>query len=481
MLLDFKAPGPVSAAFIAARDPLDAIMGPMGSGKTSACIMRSVQRAAEIPRSRVTGERLYKLGVVRNTLADMKRTTMKSVEGWFGEKGKWGGGGSSSEPPYFKVGFKLADGSVARLWYDFVGLDTHSVEQLAKGWEITDFWLNEGDLLPQDVWEFVDGRTGRYPGAQHCDLPFYGGMADYNAPDTENYAYTLFEELRPPGARLFRQPGGRDPKAENLANLPTGYYDRLAQNKSDWWIRRNIDCQYGYSREGKPVYGEYRDDFHCAAVELLPVPGLVVKVDFDQGLRPACILRQTMPNGQLRVLDELYCETGAQGLCELLKRLIGSARYAGFRVVGGRCDPAANARDANDAESWVDCVNRLMAWRGGQMVRVADTNEPDKRQAAVRMRLKQNVDDGRPGLLISPTCRVLRKGFNSDYHFKKIRAAGGETHEHPEKKFPAADVHDALQYGALDDGGYEEVVGREARSHRPFGGKTFQAKMAVRL
>lgn len=481
MLIGFTPPGAVADAFIQARDPLDAIMGPMGSGKTSACIMRSVRRCAEIPPSKVTGERLYKLGIVRNTLADMKRTTMKSIEGWFGKDGKWGGGGSSSEPPYFKVGFRLPDGTIARLWYDFVGLDTHSVEQLAKGWEITDYWLNEADLLPQDVWEFVDGRTGRYPGAQHCNLPFYGGMADYNAPDVENYAYRLFEELRSPTAVLFRQPGGRDVRAENLANLPPGYYDRLAQNKSDWWIRRNIDCQYGFSREGKPVYPEYRDDFHCTTEELQPVAGLVVKVDFDQGLRPACLLRQTMPNGQMRILDELFCESGATGLCEQLKRLIGSAKYAGHRITGGRCDPSGNARDPNDAESWVDCVNRLMGWRGAQMVRVAETNDPEKRQGAVRLRLKQNVDDGRPGLLISWTCRTLRKGFNSDYHFKKIRGSSGETHEAPEKKWPVADVHDALQYGALDDGGFEDVVGREARTQRPFGGKMLQAKMQVKL
>ena len=129
----------------------------------------------------------------------------------------------------------------------------------------------------------------------------------------------------------------------------------------------------------------------------------------------------------------------------------------------------------------MDCINRLMGWRGAQMVRVADTNDPEKRQGAVRLRLKQNVGDGRPGLLISWTCRVLRKGFNSDYHFKKIRGTSGGTHEAPEKKWPVADVHDALQYGALDDGGYEDVVGREARTHRPFGGRTLQAKMAVKL
>lgn len=482
--LAYQPPGPVADAFIADRSSVSAIMGPMGSGKTSAVIMKTILRAAEMQPSKLTGERLYKVGVVRNTMTDLKRTTMKSIENWFGDAGQWGGGGSASEPPFFKVGMPRPDGTIARLWYEFVGLDTHNIEQLAKGWEITDYWLNEADLVPKDVLDFVDGRAGRYPSEIHGKPKFYCGMLDYNAPDIENYCYTVFESDLPEGYKLFKQPGGRDPKAENLMNLPDGYYDRLAVGKEDWWVRRNIDNRYGFSRDGKPVYDEYNDDFHCSNDDLMPVAGLVVKVDFDQGLRPACVLRQTMPNGQLRILDELYCEQGAKGLCTLLKQLIGSTKYAGFKVIGGRCDPAANAKDGNDAESWVDCVNRLMGWTGAAMVRVADTNDPGKRQGAVRHRLKTNVDSARPGILISRTCRVLRKGFNSDYKFKRKRVAGtADYEENPDKKYPVADVHDALQYGALDDGGYEEVIGREQRG-KGFGfgaGRPMTAKTAVNL
>ena len=242
-----------------------------------------------------------------------------------------------------------------------------------------------------------------------------------------------------------------------------------------------VDNEYGFTRDGKPVYMEYRDDFHCASEALMPVKGLTVKVDFDQGLHPACILRQMMPSGQLRVLDELYGDSGATGLCEQLRRLLGSEKYAGFTVMGGRVDPSAAARDANDPESWVDCINRLMNWTGQKRLTLADTNAPEHRQAAVRSRLLRNVEDGRPSLLISPTCRVLRKGFSSEYRYKKNRGSSGDYQEAPEKKWPVSDVHDALQYAALDDGGYEEVVGRAARSSKPFGGKMFKANLAVKL
>lgn len=479
-ILTFSPPGPVAAGFIRARDAFNAIMGPMGSGKTSSCVMRANARCVEVPPSRITGERMYKLGVVRNTLTDLKRTTMKSIENWFGGAGQWGGGGASSEPPFFKIGFKNPDGTVSRMWFEFVGLDVHSVEQLAKGWEITDYWMNEADLMPRDVKDMLDGRIGRYPGRIHCDLPFYGGFADYNAPDTENWLYRVMEEERPASHVLFRQPGGRDAGAENVQNLPEGYYARMAEGKEDWWIRRNLDNLYGFSRDGEPVYPEYRDDFHCAdGVD--PVRGIVIRADFDQGLHPACVLRQTMPNGQTRILDEIYADDGASGLCRQLRALIGSARYAGHRIIGGMADPAAAARDATDAESWVDAVNRLMGWTGSERVRLAPTNEEDRRLGAVRLRLKTNVMDGRPGLLISSRCRALRKGFNSHYRYKQVGKMGMRS-DKPEKIFPYADVHDALQYGALDDGGYEEVIGREKRRGGPFvAGKSFRAKDGVRL
>lgn len=479
MMLQYHPPGPVAAAFMQDRSTLSAIMGPMGSGKTSAVIMKAMSRAGDMKPSKIDNVRYYKLGVVRNTYTDLKRTTMKSIESWFGDQGQWGGGGSSSEPPFFKVDVgPFPDGSMANIWFEFVGLDTHNIEQLAKGWEITDYWLNEGDLLDRDVLTFVDGRAGRYPSAIHGKPDFYCGMIDYNAPDMENYLYLIFEEEKPEGYRLFKQPGGRAANAENINNLPAGYYERLCKGKEDWWIRRNVDNNYGYSRDGKPVYSEYRDDFHCSTSELMPVEGIVIKIDFDQGLHPAATLRQTMANGQVRILDELYSEKGATGLCGDLKKLLNSDKYRGFKAKGGLADPSAAKRSEDDTESWVDCVNRHMGWVGSDQLRLAETNDPDKRQAAVRNKLKTNVDDGRPGLLISSTCKVTRKGFNSDYRFKRKRVAGKPSYdENPEKKFPVSDVHDSIQYGALDDGGYEEVVGKETRKKTGFGQKTFKAKI----
>ncbi len=481
-LPSYIAPGPVAAAFIADRSAFSGIMGPMGSAKTSSCIEKSKSITLEQRPSLITGERLVKIGVIRDTLANMKRTTFKSIEQWFPQGAKWGGGGSALEPPYCKIGFKLPDGTVARLWLDFVGLDVHNIEQLAKGWEITGYWLNEGDLLAPEVKDYVDARCGRYPGKMHGGCTWYGGFADYNAPDDQNYLYKLLEEQKPEGHKLFKQPSGFSPQAENLANLPEGYYTRMAVGKEDWWVRRNIENRYGYSREGQPVYDGYNDDLHCVR-DLAAVPGLPIVCYADAALRPAMIFTQSPAGGQKRILGEIYISGGAKQLGEAAGAYCAK-HFPRFSIRGGFIDPAADKRDENDsdAENYIATLNRAMNLQGADRFRPAPTNDPAKRQDAVKFYLGRNVGAGHPALVVSSKAPVARKGFNSTYRFKK--RANGEVEDKPEKSHPVSDIHDAIQYYALDDGGYEAITATEHRKQaatsRGFGQGQRTATVKVR-
>lgn len=480
-VMRWSAPGPVADAFLRDRSEVSAIMGPQGSGKTSTVLMKFIAMAQEQVPSPRDGIRYTKVGVIRETQTNLKRTTIKSIKNWFGKKGRWFGGGASMEPLSFEVGFKLPDGTQASLTFEFIGLDGANIEDLAKGWEITHYWLNEGDLLDPDVKTFLDGRIGRYPAKLDGGVTHYCGIIDFNAPDTENYLYKLFEELKPEGHTLFKQPGGRTPQAENLHNLATGYYQRMARGKETWWVRRNIDSLYGFSREGDPVYEQYRDDFHCPAEEVEAVPGVPIKVHCDAALHPAAVLEQTLPNGQRVILDELYVNGGAVQLGEaVLQRM--ATKYPGFVLVGGLCDPSAGKRDEKDSEgdTWIDTLNRTLNLRGMQRIRPAPTNDPAKRQDAVKRLLSSTVDNAQPALVVSSRAKVARKGFNSDYRYKK--RANGDKEEKPEKKHPVSDVHDAIQYLALDEGGYEGVSAIETRKrHRADVSKPRQAKVGVSL
>lgn len=490
----WNSPGPVSHAYLQDRSMLSAIMGPVGSAKTSTTIMKMLQISGEQGKSIIDGVRRTKWAVVRDTYRNLNRTTIPSFKTWLPRGGSvnWSGGGSEPAKLEFKAQL-THDGTLMEMLVEFFALGDQSIEDVARGWEGTGFWLNEGDLLSPDVLSYLFGRVGRYPSAVHGGCSWSGGVIDYNAPDTENYLYKLFEEdgikiiaenMRAFSAKLFKQSGGRDPRAENIHNLPVGYYDRqvaiyLGMGRDDL-VRRMVDNQYGFTRDGKPVYPEYRDNFHCSAVEVMPVVEVPIKIDVDQGLHPALLLRQEMADGQTVILDEIRCEGGAVELAEIFRRLKGSSKYAGCRFIGGKADPAAKARSGNDAESWLDTINRLLELAGVEKITIAKTNDPDKRQSAVRIKLRRNTSTGKPGLLISRSCKMLRKGFNSEYKFKRTRAGSGSGGfaDKPEKN-EYADVHDALQYGSLDDGGYEEVIGRE-RKARAYGAyKTHKAKLEV--
>ena len=64
-----------------------------------------------------------------------------------------------------------------------------------------------------------------------------GVLLDTNAPDTESWWYRLAEQETPDGWEFFRQPAGNDPNAENIENLPSGYYERLKTGKDE-------DCRF---------------------------------------------------------------------------------------------------------------------------------------------------------------------------------------------------------------------------------------------
>lgn len=482
--LNFLPPGPVAAAFLDDRSEVSAILGPMGSGKTSTVLMKFVRMAAEQVQSPLDGVRYTKIGVVRETQTNLKRTTIKSIKAWFGDQaGRWFGGGASADPLSFNVKFRLQDGTIADLLFEFIGLDGNNIEDLAKGWEITHYWLNEGDLLNPDVKDFLDGRIGRYPHKKHGGASHYCGVLDYNAPDTENYLYKLFEETRPEGHALYKQPGGRTAQAENTQNLPNGYYERMARGKPKWWIRRNIDALYGFSREGEPVYENYRDDLHCAGYDLEPVEGLPIVLYADAETHPAVVFTQTMPNGQRRILDEIHIRGGAKQLADAIRERMARF-YKGYRYIGGTVDPSAARMDAKDSDSmnWIDTLSLALELPREARFSAAPTNDPSKRHDAVDDLLTTLIDNGQPALLVSPRARVARKGFNSTYCYKKRQ--NGDIADKPTKDHPVSDVHDAIQYFALDNGGYEIVMAKEARKKRASkwsGGGVIRAKVEVSL
>jgi hypothetical protein len=290
---EYRAPGPVARSFLNTRELIRFIMGPQGSGKTTGCLFDAVACASAMPPGK-DGHKHFAGVVIRDTYTNLWATTIRSWNKFFPQTvGGWSGG--QNRPAVHKLRFDdpIASRAAGRPCYiffemHFKALADQSVEDALRGAEYTWAYMNEADRLSHDVLTYLIGRIGRYPGQDMFDQPtdfFRGIVGDVNPPDTDSWIYRTFEELKPARHKFFKQPGGRHPRAENLAGLPKGYYaDQVAANAHNpWWVRRMVDGLFGYSREGMPVYDVYDDARHCSETELEPIRGVPLRL-FDQHL-----------------------------------------------------------------------------------------------------------------------------------------------------------------------------------------------------
>jgi hypothetical protein len=156
----------------------------------------------------------------------------------------------------------------------------------------------------------------------------------------------LAEESKPDGFAFFSQPPGDSEQAENVENLPAGYYDRLKAGKSDEWVKVYVRGAYGFVTDGKSVYPEFIDSLHVREFKI--IPGLPIYGGMDFGLTPAGLFAQRAVNGQIRIHSELVTEDmGIVRFAELW-HTTAQERYPGMTFAKITGDPAGNAR--NDDE-----------------------------------------------------------------------------------------------------------------------------------
>lgn len=455
--LNWRSPGPVSSAFMQCNLPVQIINGPIGGGKTTTCFVKVLKLAARQKPSTVDGYRKFKVCVVRDTYRQLWKTTLPS---WWKripkDVGDWNG--AENAPASHRVQFQLQDGTIVDLHADFIAIGENAVEDVLRGYEPTAFLLNEADLLAREVYNFARGRVGRFPDMSEGGPTWYGILMDCNAPELQSWLYQDMFKAKPADVGLFRQPSGLSPHAENTENLPPGYYQNQVSGQPEWYVARMVENKPGYSRAGKPIYPEFVDTLHVARRPLEPIPGIQLRIGLDAGLNPAAAFGQRMPSGQWRIIDELVGEkgTGPKRFGRLLAQRL-SERYGSIRAIVAHADPsAAYGADKKGGEfDWIEIVSAECGLR----IFAAPTNALIPRLEAVRRPLTTLID-GDPGFLICPEkCPMLREGFNSGYHYRKLPNVDIERYADEPDKTPHSHPHDALQY--LMSAGGEDLEIRE--------------------
>jgi len=418
-------------------------MGPVGSSKTSACVMEGFTRSCE--QAPHQGVRRVRGAALRATYPELKSTTIKTFCEWLPFlKMKW------DAPISARGRLDLGDGTLLDLEVMFIALDRPEETGKLRSLELTWGYMNEASEQAREVFDMVTQRVGRYPPMKYGGPTWSGVFMDTNAPDSEHWYYKLAETDTPQGYEFFRQPPGMiadgdgwkvNAQAENIANLPAGYYERMVQGKRREWVKVFLANEYGTFVDGLPVYPEYADEIHTAKKPFGALERLPIVVGLDYGRSPAAAFAQITPRGQFRILDELYgWDIGVGAFAEDILKPHIAMHYpkAEILFVG---DPAGIAKESDERSAF-----DVLAAHGVVAV-PAHTNKLMGRLEAVRHYLGRMVD-GQPALLVSPTCERIRKGFLGKYHFKRIQTSFERWKEVPEKD-EASHVADAVQYAAL--------------------------------
>jgi hypothetical protein len=427
-------PPPTGEKFMMSDAKMRVLVGPVGSGKSVTCCFEVIRRASmQAPNAQ--GIRKSRCIVVRQTSRQLQDTTIKTFIDWFPE-GVCGEYKRTIKSYFFKMGDVECE-------IMFRALDDSDDVANLNSLEATFAWVNESRDIHPDILDALSKRVGRFPSKKDGGPTWHGIFMDTNPPTMDTYHYYMMEHIDPKdgvspydnGWDVYKQPSGRSPYAENIENLPDGYYD--TQGKSDEYIRVFIDGEYGLSSAGKPVFKYFRTDYHIARQPLKFIQGSVrpVVVGIDCGLTPAAVCGQMDPRGRALILAEAVSfDMGMQRFIRTMLKPLLYEKFSGAPVLIV-VDPAGMQRAQTDERSVVDIIKAE-----GLKVIPAKTNNISARINAVDDFLMRQVD-AEPGLLMDPSCMRLKAALMGGYRFKeKIEAIDKNEHSH---------VAEALQYLCL--------------------------------
>lgn len=448
------------------------LFGPVGCGKSVADCVEVMTRAGN-QKIALDGIRYSRWAIIRNTYPELKSTTIKTWLDWFPED--LFGRMKFDSPISHRIRIDNIDLEVF-----FIALDSEQDIKKLMSLELTGVYINEAQFVPKRVFEIAQQRVDRFPKKSLCPEGGWAGViADTNPPDTDHWIYKTFEENRPDNYKIFKYPPaviaiskdqiGVKPSARSLdgthyilnseadylRNLRAEtYYLNQIPAMTDAQIKVFLQGEYGFVADGKPVYPEYNDILHYYDDDIQRLPDVPLGFGWDFGLTPSLIITQVSATGRLVVLDELVSED--IGITQFSNDVVIpylNANYYRWKEnyisVG---DPAGNQRVQTDEKTCLEVLKHA-----GIITKAAITNSFIRRREGVAYFLTR-MADSRPALLLSKKAKVLRKGFNGAYHYKRIKLSDKEeTYKDEPVKNDVSHPHDAFQYIAMD---YHALVGK---------------------
>jgi hypothetical protein len=292
------------------------VMGPYGSGKTSAFVNAILRDAMLMPKCD-DGTRKYKIALIRNTAGQLETTTLNTWLFWM--QGLPSPRRNKKPQLTYSYQFRDKDGPV-HLDVLFLALDRDTDVSKLDSLEITSAYFNELRHIPKKIFDTVLSRIGRYPAKIefmntfeeiYKDSPIddqrvlfeewnpYKSRvyADTNAPKNNHWIAEL-EKKDLKDMKIYHQPPalislGKEgwkinSKADNLAFVGRKYYLDMI-DRGEEFIKVYAQGLYGTVVDGKPVYPYYNDDIHSKD-DVTLIEGETVIVGCDYGIDYCSIL-----------------------------------------------------------------------------------------------------------------------------------------------------------------------------------------------
>lgn len=378
----------------------------------------------------------------------------------------------------------------------FMGVATKEDASKLRSFEATCAIINEIQYYDGPwIVDEVDDRLGRYPlatrdkfGAKTANSYMGQKMiySDFNPPDDLHWLYKLEMGKRPDAWKFYAYPPPVLPIVDAEGTIidvepnPAADYAEKQPSGYDYWINKARDLlqrpgtggklkvdvfgEYGTNQEGKPVYPEWADEYHIAKTTMVAVAGRKIPIGFDHsGIHPAMVYGQVVVNGMV-ALHELYI-----GEC-IVEDFIEDVFIPFNNVKGYDKKDLIIILDPADALDRTGNTTRKMLMKRGFRTVYAPSNDPIKRQAAVKKLLVTRQ------LLVAKECAWLIGGFRGRYNREKIKNTEHYKMLPDAEKNEFSHVQDGMQYLALWAAAGMSLAEEQYKNQQQTGGPARQSR-----
>jgi hypothetical protein len=452
--MDYNPAETIQKFMLDAEHRIRVLVGPLGSGKTMGCIMELLKRACT--QQPANGVRYTRYALIRNTLQQLRQTVLADAQQYLGNCCHYYVTDST-----LQIRLHLPDRTSVHSDWMLIPLDSKEDVRRLLSMQLTGAWINELREVPIDIIGPLLGRVGRYTSKALGGPDWYGIIGDTNPWDTESPYHDRLVLNPTPNWKLYHQPSGLSAEAENIENLPLGYYEELMHDRDPDWSAVHVESQWGVSNQGQAVFRRtFHAPTHVKDMQVIVNPNKPIMVGLDFGRTPCAVIGQHDNYGRALIFKEIITESMGliQMLEEHLKPILLSPPFVGKRVfvVG---DPAGRQKSQVTEESPFDVLKDQ-----GLLAYPASTNNIEPRLLAVERLLRTTIM-GEPALQINRSgCPVLVSSLGNKYRYRRRR--DGQLDDVPEKLHPWSDITDALQYFCL--GTQANLTGRVMNRERRF-------------